>query len=66
MARRSLRARAMFLRRLFPEEGWPDLSDEALLASLEDWLTPYLAGISRKAHLDRLDMHQIIQSHDPA
>jgi len=57
-----LRARAMFLRRLYPEEGWPDLSDEALLATLSDWLTPYLAGISRKAHLDRLDMHQIIQS----
>lgn len=60
-----LRARVMFLRRLFPEEGWPDLSDEALLASLEDWLAPYLAGISRKAHLDRLDMHQIIQSMIP-
>jgi ATP-dependent helicase HrpB len=57
-----LRARAMFLRRLFREEGWPDLSDDALLASLSGWLTPYLAGISRKAHLDRLDMHQIIQS----
>ncbi|WP_395661092.1 ATP-dependent helicase HrpB [Aestuariivirga sp.] len=60
-----LRARAMFLRRLFPEEGWPDLSDEALLANLSEWLTPYLAGISRKAHLDRLDMHQIIQSMIP-
>lgn len=57
-----LRARAMFLRRLYPEEGWPDLSDEALMASLADWLAPYLAGISRRAHLDRLDMHQIIQS----
>ncbi len=60
-----LRARAMFLRRLFPEEGWPDLSDEALLAKLADWLTPFLAGISRKTHLDRLDMHQIIQSMIP-
>jgi ATP-dependent helicase HrpB len=60
-----LRARAMFLRRLFPEEGWPDLSDEALLASLPDWLTPYLSGISRKAHLDRLDMHQILQGMIP-
>ena len=56
-----LRARVQFLRRLYPEEGWPDLSDEALLATLEEWLTPYLAGISRKAHLDRLDMHQILQ-----
>jgi ATP-dependent helicase HrpB len=60
-----LRARVMFLRRMFPEEGWPDLSDEALLAKLDDWLTPYLAGISRKAHLDRLDMHQILQSMIP-
>lgn len=59
---RILRARAMFLRRLYPEDGWPDLSDEALLANLGDWLTPYLAGISRKAHLERLDMYQIIQS----
>ncbi|MCB1433564.1 MAG: ATP-dependent helicase HrpB [Alphaproteobacteria bacterium] len=62
---RSLRARVLFLRRLYPEAGWPDLSDEALLATLDDWLTPYLAGISRKAHLDRLDMHQIIQAMIP-
>lgn len=62
---KALRARAMFLRRLYPEDGWPDLSDEALLASLDAWLTPYLAGISRKAHLDRLDMHQILQGMIP-
>ena len=62
---KALRARVMFLRRLMPEAGWPDLSDEALLMSLEDWLSPYLAGISRKAHLERLDMHQIIQSMIP-
>jgi ATP-dependent helicase HrpB len=62
---RLLRARVMFLRRLFPEDGWPDLSDEALLETIADWLTPYLAGISRKAHLDRLDMHQILQSMIP-
>jgi len=62
---KALRARAMFLRRLYPEEGWPDLSDEALLAGLGAWLMPYLAGISRRAHLERLDMHQIIQSMIP-
>ncbi len=62
---KALRARVMFLRRLFPEEGWPDLSDESLLATLEDWLAPYLAGISRKAHLDRLDMHQVVQAMIP-
>jgi ATP-dependent helicase HrpB len=62
---KALRSRAMFLRRLFPEDGWPDLSDDALLAGLQDWLMPYLAGISRKAHLDRLDMHQILQGMIP-
>ena len=62
---KALKARVRFLRRLYPEAGWPDLSDEALAASLADWLMPYLAGISRKAHLDRLDMHQIIQAMIP-
>lgn len=62
---KALRSRVMFLRRLYPEEGWPDLSDESLTATLGDWLTPYLPGISRRAHLDRLDMHQIIQSMIP-
>jgi ATP-dependent helicase HrpB len=62
---RSLRARAMFLRRIYPEAGSPDLSDEALLATLEEWLTPFLAGLSRKAHLDRLDMRRIIEAMIP-
>ena len=36
-----LRARVEFLRRFEPEgSGWPDMSDDALLASLEDWLAP--------------------------
>ncbi|MGB8316046.1 MAG: ATP-dependent helicase HrpB [Aestuariivirga sp.] len=55
------RAQVMYLRRLLPEDGWPDLSDEALLLSLNEWLTPYLAGITRKAHLERLDMFAIIK-----
>ena len=61
-AARSLRARVLFLRRMFPDAAWPDLSDDHLRATLEDWLLPYLPGISRQAHLDRLDMHQILQS----
>jgi ATP-dependent helicase HrpB len=61
-AAQSLRARVRFLRRIFPEEAWPDLSDEALLATLSQWLTPYLAGMTRRSHLDRLDMLAIIAS----
>ena len=64
-AAKNLRARVRFLRRLFPDDGWPDLADEALLTNLEQWLTPYLAGITRKAHLERLDMHSILQGMIP-
>jgi ATP-dependent helicase HrpB len=59
-ATHSLRNRLRFLSRVLPEEGFPDLSDATLLASLSDWLTPYLAGMTRRAHLDRLDMFAII------
>ena len=39
-----LRARMQALRAWMPELGLPDVSDAALLASLEDWLAPYLNG----------------------
>ncbi|MCX7363293.1 MAG: ATP-dependent helicase HrpB [Alphaproteobacteria bacterium] len=35
---------------------WPDLADAALLASLGEWLGPFLDGISRKDHLSRIDL----------
>ncbi|MGZ3298556.1 MAG: ATP-dependent helicase HrpB, partial [Asticcacaulis sp.] len=41
-AAQGLRARVAFLR---SQDGtWPDMSDETLLAGLEDWLGPYAAG----------------------
>jgi ATP-dependent helicase HrpB len=39
----SLRQRAAFLRGRDP--AWPDLSDEALLAAIDDWLAPILPGV---------------------
>jgi ATP-dependent helicase HrpB len=56
----SFRARVAFLARHFGDAGWPDLSDTALLAQLETWLTPYLAGMSKLSHLERLDLAQIL------
>ncbi|MGQ9365711.1 ATP-dependent helicase HrpB [Azospirillum sp. ST 5-10] len=52
---RRWQARVAFLRRIEGEE-WPDVSDTALAAGLEDWLGPHLAGVTRRAHLDRLDL----------
>ncbi len=52
----SLRHRVAVLRSAFPEQDWPDLSDEALLADLEDWLAPMLDGVRRRDHLARVDL----------
>lgn len=54
------RARVGFLRRM-DGESWPDLSDGALLDGLEDWLAPYLGGITRRAHLTRLDLSKALR-----
>jgi ATP-dependent helicase HrpB len=61
-AARNLQARLAFLRKHFPGQGWPDASDAALAASTEDWLAPWLAGMSRRAHLGKLDMQAILSS----
>lgn len=41
---------------------WPDVSDAALAATLEDWLAPWLTDMSRRDHLARLDMPAILSS----
>jgi ATP-dependent helicase HrpB len=45
-----LRNRVSFLRR--SDDTWPDLSDAALASKVEDWLSPFLSGISRAQDVD--------------
>lgn len=53
---RGLRHRLRFLHKIRPDE-WPDLSDAALLGSLDDWLAPFLdTGTGRKS-LRAVDLH---------
>ena len=59
-AARQLRARARLVSAHRP--GWPDLSDEALLATLEDWLAPHLSGVTTLAVLRRLDLLPALQA----
>jgi ATP-dependent helicase HrpB len=59
-AARELQARVLSLRHWLPDDGWPDLSDEALLSSVAEWLPPYLNGITRLEHLSRLNLHDIL------
>jgi ATP-dependent helicase HrpB len=56
-AARRLRARA----RLARTEGWPGVEDADLLASAEDWLLPYLAGVRTEAQLKALDLVPALQ-----
>jgi ATP-dependent helicase HrpB len=37
-------------------EPWPDLGDEALLATLEEWAPPWMEGLVRREHFARLDL----------
>jgi ATP-dependent helicase HrpB len=55
-AARELQARIGFLHRLVPQD-WPDVRDDTLLSTLEDWLSPWLQGMTRLAQLKRLDLH---------
>lgn len=40
---------------------WPDFSETALLAELEQWLAPYLGGMRRLAELRQLDFLSLLQ-----
>jgi ATP-dependent helicase HrpB len=57
------RQRIAFLRGVEGEAGgWPDLGDAALLAGLEDWLAPFLSGITRRSHLARVDLKAALEA----
>ncbi|MBC7193781.1 ATP-dependent helicase HrpB [Marinobacter sp.] len=60
-AARQWRARVQLLGTAFPGD-WPDVSDSALLASLEQWLVPFMAGMQRWSDLARLDLLQALNS----
>ncbi len=51
------RSRVGLLRRVYGADSpWPDVSDEALMAKLEDWLGPSLDGLTRLDQVGRLDV----------
>jgi ATP-dependent helicase HrpB len=55
------RERVMLADKLNCEPGdWPDLSDDALLSSVEDWLAPYLSGVNSLNDFKRLEIGEIL------
>ncbi|WAH59525.1 ATP-dependent helicase HrpB [Pseudomonas silvicola] len=63
---RQWQARVGLLRQLdLDQQGasdWPDVSDAALLATLEDWLEPYLGKVTRLSHFGNLDLSSILRN----
>ena len=58
---RQLQARVALMRGIEPDAGWPDISDTALKATIQDWLTPFLAGVTRLGDAGKLDLHGILR-----
>lgn len=54
---RQLQARVALLRRMEPDGGWPDISDDWLKEHLAEWLSPSVAGKQSLAQLQALDLH---------
>ena len=59
---RTWQARVLSMRQWFPEEDWPDVSDAVLATTAADWLGPYFDGITRREHLARLDLLEILKA----
>ena len=54
-------ARVKLLAQVFPD-AWPDVSQEALLSNLEDWLLPFMSGMRRWSELKNLNLADALNS----
>ncbi len=61
-AQRQWQQRVALLRAHCPELGLPDVSDEALLVSLDAWLGPYLGGKTRLSQIDAALLGEALRS----
>jgi ATP-dependent helicase HrpB len=43
-------------------EPWPDLSDGALAATLQEWAPPWIAGFTRRDHFTRMNLDSALRS----
>jgi ATP-dependent helicase HrpB len=54
--------RVRLVRQAFPSEEWPDLGDEQLLASLAEWLAPFLPGVRSRRDIFGLDLAVVLRT----
>ena len=62
-ALRSWQARVLFMRQLEGENSsWPDVGDLHLLDTIDEWLGPFLPGLSRLDQIQRMDIQKPLLS----
>jgi ATP-dependent helicase HrpB len=61
---RDLQARMQFVRGLAGEDtrDWPQVDDAALTASIQTWLAPWLEGMTRREHLARVPLAEVLSA----
>ncbi len=59
---RNWQQRLVFLRRFDAGNAWPDVSDDQLMATLEDWLAPFLDGILRRTQFATIDLQAALRT----
>ncbi|MFO1435638.1 MAG: ATP-dependent helicase C-terminal domain-containing protein [Gammaproteobacteria bacterium] len=60
---RNWQQRVLFLRKhAAATASWPDVSDANLELTLEQWLAPFLSGMTRREHLQKLDLRAALLS----
>ena len=60
-AARQFQTRVGLMRGVEPQADWPDMCDESLIGSVQDWLGPHLLGMARLTDLERLDLLAILR-----
>jgi ATP-dependent helicase HrpB len=58
------RARVMLMRQYEIQAAtpWPDLSDAALAASIEEWAPPWIVGFTRREHFAKMDLSNALRA----
>jgi len=58
---RQVQARICCMRKWYPQQDWPDISDTALLENL-NWLEPYLSGMNRTEQLKQIKLEEVFKA----
>jgi ATP-dependent helicase HrpB len=58
------RARVMLMRRyeVPAPTPWPDLSDDALTLTLDEWAPPWIVGFTRRDHFAKMDLSNALRA----